>query len=99
MGQDPTSAELQWTDSAAGSADVTSQENAIADQDSAGSADLEERIRRLEEELLYRSTQKWRAAAVDGAVVGGKASGFPTATWKTPSEFPTPPTASTTTNN
>ena len=62
-------------------------------------AELERHIRRLEEELLYRAAQKWRAAAVDGAVAGGKASGFPTATWKTPSEFPTPTTASTTTNN
>jgi hypothetical protein len=60
-------------------------------------AELYRQIRRLEEELLYRSTQKWRAAAVDGAVAGGKASGFPTATWKTPSEFPTPTPAPTTT--
>jgi hypothetical protein len=54
MGPDAASAELEWTDSAAGSADVTSQENAIADQASAGSANLEERIRRLEEELRKR---------------------------------------------
>jgi hypothetical protein len=54
MGQDAASAELEWTDSAAGSADVTSQENANADQAPAGSADLEERIRRLEEELRKR---------------------------------------------
>jgi hypothetical protein len=62
-------------------------------------AELERQIRRLEEELLYRSTQKWRATAVDGAVPGGKTSGFPTGTWKTPSEFPTPSTASTTTTS
>jgi hypothetical protein len=62
-------------------------------------AELERQIRRLEEELLYRSTQKWRAAAVDGAVPGGKASGFPTGTWKTPSKFPTPTTAPTTTTS
>ena len=62
-------------------------------------AELERQIRRLEEELLYRCAQKWRAAAVDGAVAAGKASGFPTATWKTPAEFSTPSTASTTTTS
>jgi hypothetical protein len=60
-------------------------------------AELDRQIRRLEEELLYRATQKWRAAAVDDAVPCGKASRFPTSTWKTPPEFPTPTTASTTT--
>jgi len=60
-------------------------------------AELDRQIRRLEEDLLYRATQKWRAAAVDAAVPRGKASSFPTGTWKTPSEFPTPTTASTTT--
>ena len=60
-------------------------------------AELERQIRRLDEDLLYRATQKWRAAAVDDAVPGGKASSFPTGTWKTPPEFPTPTTASTTT--
>jgi hypothetical protein len=47
-------------------------------------AELERQIRRLEEELLYRATQKWRATAVDAAVPRGKASSFPTGTWKTP---------------
>ena len=60
-------------------------------------AELERQIRRLEEDLLYRATQKWRAAAVDDAVPCGKASSFPTGTWETPLEFPTPTTASTTT--
>jgi len=60
-------------------------------------AELDRQIRRLEEALLWESTQKRRAAAVDGAVPAGKASRFPTGTWKTPAEFPTPTTASTTT--
>ena len=56
-------------------------------------AELNRQIRRLEEELLYRATQKRRATAVDGAVPGGKACSFPTGTWKTPVEFPTSTTA------
>jgi hypothetical protein len=60
-------------------------------------AELDRQIRRLEEALLWESTQKRRAAAVDGAVPAGKASRFPPGTWKTPAEFPTPTTASTTT--
>jgi hypothetical protein len=60
-------------------------------------ADLHRQIRRLEEALLWEAAKKRRATAVDGAVPGGKASSFPTRPWKTPSEFPTPTTASTTT--
>lgn len=60
-------------------------------------AELQRQIRRLEQELLYRATQKRRAPAVDGAAPVGKASSFPTDAWKTPAEFPTPTTASTTT--
>jgi hypothetical protein len=62
-------------------------------------AELHRQIRRLEEALLWEATKKRRATAVDGAVPGGKASGFPTDTWKTPAEFPTPTTASTTTTS
>jgi hypothetical protein len=59
-------------------------------------AKLDRQIRRLEEKLLYRSVNR-PAGAVDGAGPNGKASAFPTGPWKTPPEFPTPPTASTTT--
>jgi hypothetical protein len=59
-------------------------------------AELDRQIRRLEEKLLYRAVNR-PAGAVDGAGPNGKASGFPTGPWKTPPEFPTPPTASTTT--
>ena len=60
-------------------------------------AELHRQIQRLEEALLWEATQKRRTAAVDGAVPDGKASSFPTGTWKTPPEFPTSTTASTTT--
>ena len=60
-------------------------------------AELYRNILRMEEALLQQGKQKWRATAVDGAVPDGKASSFPTSTWKTPAEFPTPTTASTTT--
>jgi hypothetical protein len=59
-------------------------------------AELHRQIRRLEEALLWEATQNRRAAAVDGAVPRGKANRFPTGTWKTPSKFSTPTTASTT---
>jgi len=62
-------------------------------------AQLHRNILRIEEALLYQGKQKWRATAVDGAVPRGKASGFPTGTWKTPAEFPTPTTAPTTTTS
>jgi hypothetical protein len=60
-------------------------------------AELHRNILRLEEALLYQGKQKRSAEAVDGAVPAGKASSFPTGPWKTPPEFPTPTTASTTT--
>jgi hypothetical protein len=60
-------------------------------------AELHRNLLRIEEALLYEGKQKRRATAVDGAVPRGKAYGFPTGTWKTPTEFPTPTTASTTT--
>jgi hypothetical protein len=60
-------------------------------------AELHRNILRLEETLLYQTKQKRRAEAVDGAVPAGKASRFPSGPWKTPTEFPTPTTASTTT--
>jgi hypothetical protein len=60
-------------------------------------AELHRNILRLEEALLYQGKQKRSAEAVDGAVPDGKASSFPTGPWKTPPEFPTPTTASTTT--
>jgi len=60
-------------------------------------AELHRHILGFQEALLHQGKQKRRAAAVDGAVPRGKASSFPTGTWKTPAEFPTPTTASTTT--
>jgi hypothetical protein len=60
-------------------------------------AQLDRNIRRLQEKLLYLKPKTRRVGAVDGAAPDGKASSFPTGSWKTPAEFPTPPTASTTT--
>jgi hypothetical protein len=60
-------------------------------------AELHRHILRLQEALLHQGKRKRRAAAVDGAGPDGKAYGFPTGPWKTPAEFPTPTTASTTT--
>jgi len=62
-------------------------------------AQLHREIQGLQERLLQIGTRKARARAVDGAGSDGKAARFSTAPWKTPAEFPTPPTASTTTNN
>ena len=54
-------------------------------------AQLHREILRLQEKLL--ALQRGKKRVVEGAVSDGKAqSRFPTATWKTPAEFPTPPT-------
>jgi hypothetical protein len=60
-------------------------------------AQLDRDIHRLREKLLLSSFRPESGEAVDGAVPAGKAKRFPTGTWKTPAEFPTPPTAPTTT--
>lgn len=59
-------------------------------------AELDRQIRRLQEKLWSGQKPNRRPPAVDGAVPDGKALRFPTGPWKTPAEFPTPPTASTT---
>jgi hypothetical protein len=54
-------------------------------------AQLHREILRLQEKLL--ALQRGKKRVVEGAVSDGKAqSRFSTATWKTPAEFPTPPT-------
>ena len=59
-------------------------------------AQLHRTIQRLQSKLLDLGAKKQRALPVDSAVTDGKASGFPTATRKTPKEFPAPPTETTT---
>jgi len=59
-------------------------------------AQLYRNLCRLQEQLLRLNAQKQSARAVDGAGPAGKAKRFPTGSWKTPAEFPTPPTAPTT---
>lgn len=58
-------------------------------------------IRRLQVRLLHlqaaATPTAWTPRTMDGDGSAAKASGFPTAPWKTPPGFPTPPTASTTT--
>lgn len=60
-------------------------------------AELYRNIRRLQEKLLKLNAKKRDGQAVDGVVPVGKARRFPTGTWKTPQEFPTPPTTPATT--
>ncbi len=60
-------------------------------------AQLDRDIRRLQGKLLDLVATKRQPETVDGAVTDGKARGFPTATRKTPTEFPAPSTATTTT--
>ena len=60
-------------------------------------AQLHREIVRLQEKLTDLTAKKRRGGTVDGAVTDGKTKRFPTAPWKTPAEFPTPPTAPTTT--
>jgi hypothetical protein len=60
-------------------------------------AELDRKIRRLQEKLWSGQTQHRRPPAVDGAVPDGKALRFPTGPWTSPEASPTPPTASTTT--
>ena len=73
LGQDGQSAKLEWTDTApAGSAVVTSEQPPAADTAAAAatkSTDLEERIRRLEEELRQRRLEaepQAEASSADG---------------------------------
>lgn len=60
-------------------------------------AQLDRDLRRLQEQLLLSTVRSESGGAVDGAGPDGKAQRFPTGPWKTPEEFPTPPTAPTTT--
>jgi len=62
-------------------------------------AELDRKIRRLEETLWYSTTPKQRVRAVAGAVPAGKAFRFPTGPWTSPPASPTPPTAPATTTN
>ena len=59
-------------------------------------AQLHREIVGLQEKLMDLTAKKRRGGAVDGAVTEGNTKRFPTAPWKTPGEFPTPPTAPTT---
>ena len=59
-------------------------------------AQLDRDIRRLQAKLLDLVAKKRQPETVDDAVTDGKAFDFPTATRKTPTEFPAPPTAATT---
>ena len=60
-------------------------------------AQLDRNLRHLQEKLIYLRANNRRIKVLDGAVSDGKAFSFPTDTWKTPAEFSTPPTTSTTT--
>jgi hypothetical protein len=61
-------------------------------------AQLDRDIRRLQEKLLHSRSSNRSRGAMDGAGSDGKTARFSTAPWKTPAEFPTPPTASTATD-
>lgn len=56
-------------------------------------AQLHRSLARLQEQLIARSARRQQQRAVDGDASAGKDKTLPTAAWKTPKQFSTPPTA------